>query len=311
MYFGMSLLAIAAGLSFAVQGPVNSALGKRTHALWATFISFLGGTIILIPVLLLVGNGSLMDVTKAQPWQFLGGLYGAFNVCVTILAMPVLGVALPLTAVMLGQMLSGAIIDGFGLLGVEKANVTGFRVAGIIAVFFGILLIYLGSAKGASEEKKGEFAQKKGKRLVVLSLCFIGGVLGGMQSPTNAVLASVIGNWESTFMSFAIGVVSVGIVMLIVGKGKIKPMRGVGVKPWMLIGGLYGVIGIFLNLYTVSTLGAAFEVACCNVGQLSTGLIIDGFGLLGTEKVKVEKDRVIGVAVIMVGVVLVTIEKLI
>lgn len=305
----MSILAILSGFCFAIQGPVNTALGKRTDVFQATMISFCGGALTSLLLVFIIGKGDISCLRMAKFWQLIGGFYGAVNVSVIIAAIPVLGAALALSIIMLGQLFAGVFIDAFGLLGTVKVEISIWRIIGIILVAAGIFLIYFGSSKNQSEEK----SKSKRSQFIVffmLILSFVAGILGAMQSPTNASLASLVGNWESTFISFVVGFIVMIPLCLIAGKGKLKKLTNAGIKPWMLIGGLYGVGGIFLSLFTVMKLGTALQVACGMVGQLSGGILIDSFGLIQTPKVKINILRFLGLLVILSGVVFVTLAAM-
>lgn len=304
MYLLMSALAILGGVFFAIQGPVNTALGTKTSIFQASLFSFLGGTIFSGILVLILGDSGMNKIIEAKFWQLIGGTYGAVSVCVTVAAIPILGAALALTALMAGQLLAGIVIDYFGLLDSSKVIVTGMRFAGIAAATIGIFVIYFGSKKSDTEEKN-----RDSKRIIVVIAELLAGMLSAMQSPTNASLARIIGNWEGTFVSFIAGSIVLLPVALFADKGKFLKMRGVGIKPWMMTGGFYGVTGIFLSLLTITRLGAALQVACIMIGQLSCGLIIDTFGLLHTTRVKINLLRIAGIAMITVGVILVTCGK--
>ena len=131
MYLLMSALAILGGVFFAIQGPVNTALGTKTSIFQASLFSFLGGTIFSGILVLILGDSGMNKIIETQFWQLIGGTYGAVSVCVTVAAIPTLGAALALTALMSGQLLAGIVIDYFGLLDSSKVIVTGMRFAGI------------------------------------------------------------------------------------------------------------------------------------------------------------------------------------
>lgn len=318
MYFFMLFLGILGGICFGVQGPVNSALGKKTDVFESSLISFFCGSLISLLIALIFGNGDFLLLKNIRFWQILGGVYGVVNVCVTVAAIPVLGAAFTLTIIMLGQILAGSIIDLFGFFESPIKEINFFDIAGIFVVIIGIILIYFGSInkneKPKNDDEKVDFNKEKssfyngkknnGKIFLMIFLSLIAGILGAMQSPTNASLAKLIGNWEGTFVSFFVGTIILIPISLIAGKGKLKPLLHVEIKPWMCIGGLYGVLGIFLNLYTVQTLGTALLVLCSMVGQLFSGLIIDSFGLFQTKKIKVSFLRILGIIVIVFGIIL-------
>jgi len=299
-------LALLAGLLLAVQGPVNTALGKRTDRYLATLVSFSGGWLVLALIVALFGNGNLSGITAARLWQLLGGLYGAFGVCVSIAAIPLLGVALTLMVSLLGQLITAVLIDVFGLLGQCPLPISPLRLAGILAVAAGIWLLY-----AANSAQQSAAAGKRPRTALMVLLVFLSGVGGAVQSPTNASLAGMIGQWESTFISFTTGTLAILLVVLCTGKGKIKPLRGVGVRFWMLGGGLFGLTAIFLNLYTVVKLGAALQVASGLLGQLLAGVVIDSFGLIETPRKRISPLRAAGIVAVTLGVALVTLAKLI
>lgn len=298
MYFYMLCLGILGGICFGIQGPVNTALGKRTDVFQSSLISFFGGMCISGIISIFLGTGDFFLLKEVKIWQCFGGLYGVVNVCVTVAAIPVLGAALSFTLIMLGQIISGAIIDFFGLFGSLKTELSISRIYGIFIIIVGVILIYFGSIKKSEKEKKSN----KWKIFFMIMFSIIAGILGAMQSPTNASLAKLIGNWEGTFISFFVGTIALFFVVLIVNKGRLKTIKNVGIKPWMMIGGAYGVLGIFLNLYTVQFLGTALLVSCTMIGQLSAGLVIDSFGLIQTKKVKINFLRILGIIVIAIGI---------
>lgn len=300
MYFYMLCLGILGGICFGIQGPVNTALGKRTDVFQASLISFFGGMILSGLIAIFLGNGDFLLLKEVKFWQCLGGIYGIINVCVTVAAIPVLGAALSFTLIMLGQILSGSVIDFFGLFGSLKTQLSISRIFGILIIIIGVILIYFGSIKKSEKEVKSN----KWKIFFMIISSLLAGILGAMQSPTNASLAKLIGNWEGTFISFFVGTLTLIFIVLIKNKGRLKTMKNVGIKPWMMIGGSYGVLGIFLNLYTVQFLGTTLLVSCTMIGQLSAGLIIDTFGLIQTKKVKINFIRILGIIVIAIGILL-------
>lgn len=300
MYFYMLCLGILGGVCFGIQGPVNTALGKRTDVFQASLISFFGGMVISGLIAIFLGKGDFLLLKEVKFWQCLGGIYGIINVCVTVAAIPILGAALSFTLIMLGQILSGAVIDFFGLFGSLKTQLSVSRIFGILIIIIGVILIYFGSIKKSEKEVKSN----KWKIFFMIISSLLAGILGAMQSPTNASLAKLIGNWEGTFISFFVGTLALILIVLIKNKGRLKTMKNVGIKPWMMIGGSYGVLGIFLNLYTVQFLGTTLLVSCTMIGQLSAGLIIDTFGLIQTKKVKINFIRILGIIVIAIGILL-------
>ena len=81
-YLGMM---IAAGLLFGLQSPINAQLSRSVGVLEGSFLSFLGGTLVLGLAMLFFGKGYVGGVFGVPAWQLVGGLLGATVVFNTIL----------------------------------------------------------------------------------------------------------------------------------------------------------------------------------------------------------------------------------
>ena len=74
---------------------------------------------------------------------------------------------------------------------------------------------------------------------------------------------------------------------------------------WMWTGGLFGAAFIFMSVVATPRLGAALMLAASIVGQLGAALIIDHYGFFGAEVIQITAMRVVGVALLVAGVVLI------
>ena len=77
-------------------------------------------------------------------WQLTGGLLGPIYVVVLTLATPVLGVAMTMIGVLVGQVGKSFAIDYFGWFGTSKQPVDRLRVTGMLFVIAALVLTYLG-----------------------------------------------------------------------------------------------------------------------------------------------------------------------
>jgi transporter family-2 protein len=73
----------------------------------------------------------------------------------------------------------------------------------------------------------------------------------------------------------------------------------------MWTGGLFGALFILMAVVTTPALGAALMLASSIVGQLGAALVIDHYGLFGGTVIPVTPTRVIGVALLGAGVILI------
>ncbi len=307
MYLAL-IFVIIGGVCMALQSPTNAELSKHVGNFPASAVSFSVGTIVLAIATAIFGHGDVYQALNAQPWQLLGGLYGATIVVVITYAAPVLGIALTLTFSMLGQLLFGTVIDTFGLLGMPVAPISPFRLAGCLAVTAGIICVYIGKKTPKSE--KGSQNQSSGKMPLLAALSFVAGAAAAIQAPTNNSLALLTGKIEASLISFTGGMILLVVISLIKGRGHIIEYRKTGIRPWMLTGGLYGATFVFISVVAIPKLGAALIVAATMLGQLAGGILVDCTGILCAAKVKMNASRYVGVLLIAVGVILVAYSKL-
>lgn len=141
----LTLLAFAAGASWAIQAAVNVELARGIgSSLTAVTISFLVGAVVLTVATLSTRQPMpSMDSVRAVPgyaWAG-GGLLGAFIVFTVLFLAPRLGMAVVFSAIIAGQLVMALLLDHFGLLGTIVREVTLGRVAGVLVMFAGVLMI--------------------------------------------------------------------------------------------------------------------------------------------------------------------------
>ncbi len=304
------IVAILAGLAFAVQGPTNTRLAGHIGNLPASAVSFGGGIIFLGTIALIFGDGDYTQVINAPWWTLSGGIFGACMVIIITLSVPLLGMAMTVTIIMTGQLIMGMVIDTLGLLGSRAVPVDQMRIIGCLILIAGLILVYIGKRQ-ADESKTPSL------RLVVIVMAsFLAGAGGAIQASANSHLADYIGKLEASSMNFTEGLLFVLFVMLIqrivmacgVGKKrreekeKISGGRSLkGIKPWMLLGGVYGGTGVCLNVIVTPIIGVALLVTANLFGEIGGGMFLDMFGIL-TEKIKMNKWRYAGMLLIFIGV---------
>lgn len=143
-FLGLGLLGIGAGVSFVVQQALNANLrASLESASWAAFISYLGGTVTMLTVLLVMREPwlSSASVARSSWWLWTGGLFGAIYIVVAIALLPRLGAATVVALLVTGQMFASLVFDHFGLLGLTQQPVSIPRLAGSLLLVAGVILI--------------------------------------------------------------------------------------------------------------------------------------------------------------------------
>jgi bacterial/archaeal transporter family-2 protein len=137
------LIGVGAGCLVGMQAPINSRLGRTVGGVQAASFSFLIGTVALVSLTFVLrgGLGSWGRIGQVPWWALVGGLLGAVYVFVALEAVRTLG-ASGLTAVVItGQLAISVAIDRFGLLGVAKQHVGAQRIAGLVLLIAGVVLV--------------------------------------------------------------------------------------------------------------------------------------------------------------------------
>src|SRR5512132_4746275 len=133
----------------------------------------------------------------------------------------------------------------------------------------------------------------------VLIMAIVGGCIA-LQAPINAGLGRSTGNFAAATVSFAIGTLLLGAIVVLSGKaGGIASVAHV--QWYYLLGGALGAAYVFSALVLVSQIGAGAVAAATVTGQLTTSVILDQIGFLGLEQQPITATRVVGVLLLLAG----------
>ena len=133
--------ATLAGAVIATQSPTNAALGRSIGDLRAVVVNFLVGRLAVAAVALVIGGG--LGGLSGDPvrWHYLGGLAGAGFVTVAVFTVRPLGVTLQTAAIIVGQLSMAAVVDHYGLLGVQVRPLTAAHAGGIGLLAAGVAIL--------------------------------------------------------------------------------------------------------------------------------------------------------------------------
>ena len=145
MFLIALLLAFIAGMAMAVQGSMNTGLGKIVGLLEATFIVHIIGTatLILLLFLLRIGQGNLSKFPQAPWYLFLGGVVGVLILYTVVASISRVGVATATTAIIVGQVGTALLIDHLGLFGLERIPFSWLKAVGVILLAVGAKFMLL------------------------------------------------------------------------------------------------------------------------------------------------------------------------
>lgn len=138
-------LAFFGGVFLAMQGGFNARLGMLLkNPLLASVIAFTSSTIfaVLMVVFSVKTYPSLLKI-KEVPWYlwFSGGLFSCIGISLYYYTIPKLGVSTMISMGLCGQLIFSVIAGHFGWLQLPVELITVKRIAGLLAMISGIIII--------------------------------------------------------------------------------------------------------------------------------------------------------------------------
>lgn len=138
------VIALIAGVVLPVQTALNNKMALTVGSpILGALVSFVIGTLSIFTYAVVSGESlsSLTNSKNAPTVAWFGGLLGAFFVTATIILLPRLGVAVTVSLIIAGQLIAAIVMDHYGLLGVPVKEISLFRIAGILLIVGGVILV--------------------------------------------------------------------------------------------------------------------------------------------------------------------------
>lgn len=133
---------LAAGLLVGLQPASNAALSRHVGDLGAAFVSLLIATVLVGLLLLIAGHPrQLSGVGGIRPEHLVGALGGAVVVAVGLVAVRPLGAGAVIALLVAGQVIMSVLADRFAWFGLHHVGIGAGRVAGVVLVLGGTLLV--------------------------------------------------------------------------------------------------------------------------------------------------------------------------
>ncbi len=116
--------------------------GDRVGVLEALSFSTVIQLVLSMGILLVAraGVGGLGGAIRSPTWMWLGGVMGLTVVFTITFAQPKIGATATIGILIAGQLVMGALIDRFGLFGVEQIAISPARAVGIALLGIGAAL---------------------------------------------------------------------------------------------------------------------------------------------------------------------------
>ena len=120
----------------------------------------------------------------------------------------------------------------------------------------------------------------------------------------NGELGSRTGNYLSSVIIHIVGLMVI-IGILIITKSKLKIDKEIPI--YMYSAGAIGVFTVLFDNITFSTLGVSLTIALGLFGQSMASIVIDHYGLLGMKVIKFNPNKLVGLVLIILGIIVMAI----
>jgi bacterial/archaeal transporter family-2 protein len=294
---------LVAGALQAIGNAMNAQLrGKLVNPWLAATVSFLPIVFVFTTLFLTMPTPlpSLESLGK-MPWYApLGGLAGAVAVFGGLAFIDKVGAGpfngLTLTA----NILTSLAMDALGLFGLQAAGFKPMPWLGGLLMAVGVTFI----ARSGGKSDSGE-SGVGGKLLYPFIL--VAGALMAIGVVWNAQLRGALENpWLAATVSF-VPVVFVFALVFLLRPSPLPSREDIaGVRWWMPLAGITGAVAVFAGLLFVDKVGAGAFNGLLITANLLTSVALDHFGWFGMKQVKAGPPRLIGAAVMVAGIVLIS-----
>lgn len=143
------------------------------------------------------------------------------------------------------------------------------------------------------------------KELAVIVTALAGGLVAA-QAPVNNVVSQRVGSLGAVTVNFLVGTTIVLVITFAFAGGfDTQPDADSPAWYYWLFGGLAGVAIVLTTMITVRELGAGGVTAATIAGQLTMSVVLDRLGVLGLDEKAVTWDKLLGIALLTAGTVLI------
>ena len=133
---------------------------------------------------------------------------------------------------------------------------------------------------------------------IVILVGVVGGLAAAIQSGALSIMENKVGTLAGTFVTYGLGGLVVGLVMLLFGRSRLS---GLGGLPWWVYGaGIMGLVIVSSLGITTSRFGLATGLTLFTAASLVFGALIDQFGILGEVR-QIDVAKLAGLSLVIVG----------
>ena len=251
------LLALLTGVVISVMVSINGSLSGCVGVYLSAVVIHIVGTVFAF-VLCLWRHESIFRKYNVPAWAYLGGVIGVLTTVFNNFAFSRISMTSIVALSLLGQNIASSLIDSFGLLGMKKHKIKKSAWIGMVISFAGVAFML-------------DTSVMEGILDVLVSLGAGGSIV--LSRSINARLSDKAGALAGSFYNHLMGLPCCIVLWLVLADAS-NTLISVP-APWMLCGGMLGVLVVFLFNITVSRIPALQVTLLSFLGQTFSGILLD------------------------------------
>lgn len=253
MYYFLSL---AAGVIISVMVACNGGLAEVYGVYSSTLLIHVTGFLVIAAIA--VARRGNPFAARQRWFLYTGGAIGVCNIVFNNLAFGRISISAILALSLLGQSLTGLVVDRYGWLGMPTFPFQKRKIWGLLLILAGIL------------------AMMSSPDVLAVTVSLLSGVTTVVSRTINAALTEKTSETTGTFFNYLTGLACTVVIFFLLSGG--EPMRGgfsVSPQLYIYLGGALGVCVVFLSNVVVSKMSALYCTLCMFVGQVFSGMVVD------------------------------------
>jgi len=143
-----------------------------------------------------------------------------------------------------------------------------------------------------------------------ITAALAGGIVLPIQVAINSLLKSHIGQpMQVTFVSYVAGAFG-ALFICVIARYPLPAAAAIsGTSWWMWFAGCLGTFYVWSTIFAAPQIGAALTLALAVAGQMIAATLLDHYGAFGLQKYPISTTRLMGIALVIAGVALVSFTK--
>lgn len=144
--FRYAIIMLAAGIGIPVLAALNAHLGRAiaSPAAAASVLFVIACAVSVVTMVATSGGAALAEIPSQPKHLLFGGVLVAFYVLSVTWVAPRFGLGNAIVCVLIGQLISAAVIDQFGLMGAMVRELTALRAGGLALMAAGAIIVVKG-----------------------------------------------------------------------------------------------------------------------------------------------------------------------